>query len=133
MEEPSDQLRRRVLRWPEIEALVADIAGGAIVVPEFVAGATPNRVGVIISMRGVGGVVNLDDIVAGGHGVVAVGFLVVENRELLVVGIWVSGAGKPFEGMFVMGTIRFEGLPDRLHQSRRNKCYDYNLKIIYNN
>lgn len=73
MEEPSDELRRRVGGVAEIETLVAGIAGrGGAVVPELVAGSAPNFVG------GVGAVVDFDDVVAGGgHGVAAVGFLVV--------------------------------------------------------
>lgn len=109
--------------FSEIEALVASAGGGggAIVVPEFVAGLAPNPV----ALGGLASVlVDFDDVVAGGHGRVAVGFLVVKNGELLlVIRIRVSGAGKP--RMFVVRTIRFEGLPDRLHQGQveRNKCW----------
>jgi len=94
VEEPPYQLRRRVLRLPKIKTLVArgGGGGGAFALPKLVAGLAPNPV----ALRGGGAVVYLDDVVAGGHCGVAVRFLVEENRQLLVVGIVVSGAGKPF-------------------------------------
>jgi len=107
----------------EIEALFAAArdgggggGGGGVVIPEFVAGLAPN----LVVLRGLASVlVDFDDVVTGGHGGLAEGLLVEENGELLVFGIGVSGAKKP--RMFVVGTIRFKGLPDRLHQYQVEK------------
>jgi hypothetical protein len=87
----------------EIKTITTDIVAG--IIPKIIAGLSPN----LILSRRFTGVVNLYDDVSGHGRRLTVVFLVVEDRELfVVVGIRVSGRGKPSRIFFVVRSIRFE-------------------------